>query len=95
MGGSNDLQLDSITDNLLERLAELREAFYLLDYRFIQKDVTQKSHIEEMHRARYGKGYRAPMPCPLCQSLKSPHVHQPRSSPKPSTSGDFILLEYS
>lgn len=42
---------------LPELLIELRKTFYLVDYQFITKDITQGKPNGEMHRARYvGRG---------------------------------------
>ena len=44
-----------VSINVLERFAELRETFYLLDYWFIIKGYNSGTVMEEMQRARYGE----------------------------------------
>ena len=62
--------------NFLERLTELRETFYLLDYWFIKKG--QKSETTKQKKCSWRKGMRHGQEHTACP--KSPCIHQPRSS---------------
>ena len=66
IGDSNHLLLGFI--NLLEQLTELRETFYLLDDRFITKDIIQEQlDGREAYSKVWGKG--RDLPCALSTPL--------------------------
>lgn len=66
--------------NLLEWITELRKTFYLLDYRLVQKDITQDSRWKRRIGRCVGRAATVSDP---------PGVEQPESAPHPVLSGFY------